>query len=69
MSCDTERTLTVLVTVVRLNCCPCVLLLSGKGCAHADRGPKDNNKGTVLFLLEKVVVLGRLVRGTCIVVV
>ena len=59
VSCDMKCTSAVLVTDVRNNCCPHVLLLE----------PKDNKWCTVMSLLEKVVVLDMWYTGVSVAVV
>jgi hypothetical protein len=47
-----ECPLTSLFTISRSNCCPCVLIISGKGDVHADEEPEDENKTKVISQLE-----------------
>ena len=56
-----ECTLTVLVTIFSTNCCPHVLIMSGKGDVCTDEGPKDKENREVTSL-EKVEVLDKLDR-------
>jgi hypothetical protein len=47
-------TLTAFFTIFRTNCCPCVLVMSGKGDVHVDGGHMGE-KEKIVFLLQKVV--------------